>query len=99
MLNPHSPHLQLLRQESWRQQIREVVVAHRDRQRAQLARGEVTCVAVAYQHRLGVWRPDPDHSSHRLIACVDCGAGASVDVGTGEASISDALRGSCRRRP
>lgn len=66
--------------------------------RIQLARSRVRCIGSANRHRLSAWRPDTDREGVELVRCLCCQAGASLDLSSGDESISDALRADCPGR-
>ncbi len=61
-----------------------------------LARLRVRAHGQANRHALGTWRPDPDRPGVETIACLYCGAGASLDVLDARESVSAALLEVCR---
>lgn len=60
-----------------------------------LARLRVRAHGQANRHNLGIWREDPDRPGVETIACIHCGAGASLDVDDARESVSDALLKVC----
>lgn len=66
--------------------------------RVHLARARVRCIGGAQRHRLGSWRADADRQGVDLVQCYLCGAGASLNLQSGDESVSDALRAECPGR-
>jgi hypothetical protein len=60
-----------------------------------LARGRVRIHGRANAHELGAWRPDPDRPGSETIACLNCGAGATLHLATAGESISPRLLEAC----
>ena len=61
-----------------------------------LARLRVRAHGQANRHHLGTWRPDPDRPGVETIACVRCGAGASVHLDTARESLAPVLLEACQ---
>jgi hypothetical protein len=63
-----------------------------------LARARVHCQAGAHGHVLTAWHPDPERDGRELVFCAACRAGASLHLGSGRESFSDALLTWCGAR-
>ncbi len=61
-----------------------------------LARLRVRAHGQANRHALGTWREDPDRPGVEMIACIRCGAGASLNREAAIESISAALLEACK---
>ena len=90
-------HLRLVRQRL-AHLAREAVHTHRVIQLVNSAKGDAICTAIQYGHYLGRWLDDPQHPDHQVATCLQCHAGADVDLGSGDLSMSEQLRETCARR-
>jgi hypothetical protein len=61
-----------------------------------LARLRVRAHGEANRHRLGIWREDPERPGVEMIACIHCGAGASVNREAAIESVSKELLEACK---
>lgn len=60
-----------------------------------LARLRVRAHGEANRHRLGIWREDPDRPGVEMIACIHCGAGASIHREDARESVAAELLQVC----
>lgn len=74
------------------------ILHYEHRRSISFARSRVRCVASTNNHRLGIWRSDPDRPGVELVRCLSCAAGASLNLTSADTSISDALLATCPQR-
>lgn len=92
MAHPQSSTLRLVTPITLQRHARDAVALWR-------AKDAIRCLAVSRGHALGVWQEDPSRADTFRIGCKYCGAGATLDVLTADASVSELLEAPCQGVP